>query len=98
MGSCGCVWVRWDPGGTGGHKNKASRHKNGGAGHDLGPVTGEISANIMFSIKTKKKCTVDSGWVRMGSHRLIGAHACKEKQKREENRHKWLRKSHVSDA
>ena len=27
----------------------------------------------------------------MGSHRLVGTHACEEKQKREENRHKWLR-------
>ena len=29
----------------------------------------------------------------MGSHRLVGGYACKEKQKREENRHKWLRKT-----
>ena len=27
----------------------------------------------------------------MGSHRLVGAHACEEKQKREENGQKWLR-------
>ena len=27
----------------------------------------------------------------MGSHRLVGTHSCEEKQKREENRHKWLR-------
>ena len=26
----------------------------------------------------------------MGSHRLGGVHACVEKQKREEKRHKWL--------
>ena len=34
---------------------------------------------------------VDSEWVRMGSHGLVGAHACEEKQKQEENGQTWLR-------
>ena len=47
----GCGWVRmgamWYRG-TGGHKNKASIEKNGYVGHDLGPMAGEISPDIMF--------------------------------------------------
>ena len=47
----GCGWVRmgamWYRG-TVGHKNKASIEKNGYAGHDLGPMAGEISPDIMF--------------------------------------------------
>ena len=63
MGVNGCAWVRWDPGDTGGHKNKVSRDKNGCSGRDLGPMAGEISPNIMFCKKNKEKCTDDSVWV-----------------------------------
>ena len=44
-------------------------YKNGGTGHDLGPVVGEISPNIMFCIKTKKnaRLTLDGcAWVSTG--------------------------------
>ena len=75
--------MRWDPGGTGRHKNKASRHKNGDTGHDLGPMAGEISPNIMFCIKTKKsvRLTLDGCvWVRIGW--LGPIHAKKSKNER----------------
>ena len=52
--------------GTGGHKNKANRDINGCAGHDLVPVVGEISPDIMLCRKNNKTCTEHSGWVRMG--------------------------------
>ena len=42
------VWVHWDAGGTGGHKNNVCGHKNDRAGPDLGPMAREISPNIMF--------------------------------------------------
>ena len=69
MGVNGCAWVLWDPGDTGGHKNKASRDKNGCSGRDLGPMAWEISPNIMFCKKTKKNVRMTPygcKWVRMG--------------------------------
>ena len=48
MGVNGCVWVRWDPWDTGGHKNKVNRDKNDQLGHDLEPMAGEISPDMMF--------------------------------------------------
>ena len=51
MGVHGCGWILMGAmqyRGTGGHKNKASREQNGCAGHDLGPMAGEISPDIMF--------------------------------------------------
>ena len=51
MGLNGCGWVLMGAmqyRGTGGHKNKTSREQNGCTGHDLGPMAGEISPDIMF--------------------------------------------------
>ena len=81
----GCAWVRWGAGVMGRHTNKASRHKNGCAGHDLGPMAGEISPNIMFcQTKAKRAHTAPDGCagVRMGTIGCI----CTGKQ---ENKEKW---------
>ena len=64
MGADGCVRVCWDAGATGRYKNKVSRHKNGCAGHNLGPMAGEISPNIMF-------CGCSQKWSRMGENGCI---------------------------
>ena len=68
MGVNGCAWVIWDPGYTGGQKNKASRDKNDYLGHDLGSMAGEISPNMMFCDFKQKMVRVGAGgckWVRM---------------------------------
>ena len=65
----GCGWVRWDVGAIGRCKNKTNRHKNGGTGHDLGTLVGEISPNIMFCKKTGKNAGLalnGCAWVRIG--------------------------------
>ena len=93
MGADERVWVHWGAGDTGGHKNKVSRDKNACTGHDLGPMAGEISPDIMFFKKSKKTCTDGSGWVYMGSHGCGGVRAYGGKQKRGETRHKWTRRT-----
>ena len=65
MGADERVWVHWGAGDTGGHKNKVSRDKNACTGHDLGPMAGEISPDIMFFKKSKKNM---HGWLGMGVH------------------------------
>ena len=68
MGVNGCAWVRWDAGDTGRHKNKVSRDKNGYLGHDLGPMAGEISPDMMFYDFKQKVVWMGAGgckWVRM---------------------------------
>ena len=93
MGADERVWVHWGAGDTGGHKNKVSRDKNARTGHDLGPMAGEISPDIMFFKKSKKTCTDGSGWMYMGSHGCGGVRAYGGKQKRGETRHKWTRRT-----
>ena len=61
MGGYGCAWVRWDPGDTGEHKNKASRGKNGRTAHDLGTMAGEISPDIMFWEGGRKVARMGAG-------------------------------------
>ena len=84
MGACGCVWMRLDPGATGRHKNKASKHKNGCKGHDLGPMAGEISPNIMFCKKSKNvRLTLDGcAWVHIGWFGCMHAERSKNERKR----------------
>ena len=68
MGVNGCACVLWDPGYTGGRKNKARRDKNGYLGHDLGSMAGEISPDMMFCDFKQKMVRVGAGgckWVRM---------------------------------
>ena len=72
MGLYGCVGV-WGAWGRGGHKNNACRDKSGRAGLDLGPMTGEISPNIMFD-KSIERDTEGSAWVHMGSHGCGGVY------------------------
>jgi len=69
MGVYGCVLVRWGAGTTGGHRNKAIKHKIGYSGHGLGPMAGEISRNIMF---WESGCKV----TRMGAHGYISVRMC----------------------
>ena len=59
MGVDGFGWVLWVPGDTGDTKNKTRQEQNDCAAHDLGPMAGEISPDIMFSGKIKKKCAGD---------------------------------------
>ena len=40
MDADGCRWMRWDPVGTRGDKNKAGRDRNGHADPDLGHMAG----------------------------------------------------------
>jgi len=84
MGVYGCAWVRWGAEVMGRHTNKASRHKNGCAGHDLGPMAGEISPNIMFCKKTGKnaRMTLDGcAWVCMGAVGCIHVEGSKNERK-----------------
>ena len=69
MGAYACVWVHWGIGGTGNTKTRQRGGNHGHTGPDLGPMTGEISPNIMFCKKTKKntRLTLDGcAWVRIG--------------------------------
>ena len=66
MGAYESGWVRWGAGGTGEHINKVRRDKNACTGHNLGPVVGEISPDIMFF--NKKKQNNMHGWLGMGVH------------------------------
>ena len=97
MGADGCARVRWDAGATGRYKNKANRHKNGCKGHDLGPMAGEISPNIMFCKKVKKM----HGWLWMGAHGftkvVYGACMWREAKTRGKDA-QMVEKSHISDA
>ena len=91
MGVYGCAWVRWGAEVMGRHTNKASRHKNGCTGHDLGPMAGEISPNIMFCKNIQKKCTDDSGWVSMGLNGCGGMQGHGQEQKQGKERRNWMR-------
>ena len=69
MGANGCVWARmgaiWYRG-TGGHENKASIKENGCAAHNLGPMAGEISPDIMFLVVWQKNGGNECRWVYIG--------------------------------
>ena len=68
----GCLWVRIGAMGPRGHgetQKQGKQTQKRWCRHDLGPMAGEISPNIMFCIKTKKnsRLTLDGcAWVRMG--------------------------------
>ena len=81
----GCGWVRWDVGAIGRCKNKTSRHKNGCTGHNLIPMAGEISPNIMFgeSWREGTKMVADAcKWVGMSDYGCIGNGRTKNKTKK----------------
>jgi len=80
--------VRWDPGDTGGQKNKVNIDKNGYLGHDLGPMAGEISPDMMFCKNNKKheQNTPDwCSWVSMGVDEWMYAEGSQNKAKRGTN-------------
>ena len=93
MGADGFVWVRWGVGSTGGHKSNACGYINGRADPDLGPMTGEISPDMMFCVFCQKW----SKWVCMGVKWVcmdaMGGMFMGGEQKQDKNVDKWLNRS-----
>ena len=87
MGVNGCGWARmgamWYRG-TGGHENKASIKKNGCEAHNLGPMAGEISPDIMFLVVWQKMVEMSADGYRsvaLGAYRCMGKKGSKNKAK-----------------
>ena len=87
MGVNGCGWARMGAmqyRGTGGHENKASIKENGCAAHNLGPMAGEISPDIMFQVVGQKMVEMSADGYRsvpVGEYRYIGKKGSKNKAK-----------------
>ena len=87
MGVNGCGWARmgamWYRG-TGGHENKANIKKNGCAAHNLGPMAGEISPDIMFQVVGQKMVEMSAdGYISVSAsaNRCMGKEGSKNKAK-----------------
>ena len=85
MGVDGCGWMRWGTEGTGSTKTRQSGVNKGLKGQEFGPMTGEISPDIMFwefRPKVSRMGADGCRWVRMGVDECISKGESKNKAKR----------------
>lgn len=101
MGVDGCGWVSMGAvgcRGTGGHKNKTIRDKNGRTGRCFGAMAGEISPNIMFYDVKAQRDTDGCRWVTMGVDRCNRVYDYGRNVKQYKKSHKWARRTIFGDV
>ena len=97
MGAYVCVWMHWGVGGT---ANTKIRQRGGNyvlSDPNLGPMTGEISPNIMFC-KTKTKWAQIAPEGCAGVCKGVVGRNCTGAQENKEKRGKNRRSGHVFKA